>query len=209
MISAEQQDEPSTRTTDCYSDGERKAMEWAQRLRGTVLNPVLQILTRLQVTPDHLTLISLLSGLSFCAVWFWSKPAALTGLFIHVLLDGLDGPLARHLNSASRRGSFTDTIADQTVITATTITLMADHVIEIAAGGIYLSVYAIVVAMAMVRNAMDIPYSLLFRPRFLVYGWFVVETYCLPGTISGLLWLINALLAWKLFTGFVSLRRHL
>ena len=209
MIAAEKRNEPPTRTTDCYSEGERNAMEWTQRIRGTALAPVLKILATLKVSPDHLTLISLVSGLSFCVIWFWSVPAALAALLIHALLDGLDGPLARHLNLASPRGSFTDTIADQTVIAATTITLMVDSVIDTAAGGVYLSAYTVVVAMAMVRNAMDIPYTLLIRPRFLVYSWILVEIYLLPGTINGLLWLINILLLWKLFTGFVNLRRHL
>ena len=46
--------------------------------------------------------------------------AALVALSLHVLIDGLDGPLARHLGIASRSGSFTDTMADQVVVVATT-----------------------------------------------------------------------------------------
>ena len=170
---------------------------------------LLRVLAALRITPDHLTLASLLVGLSFCGLWFWSPAAAFGALLVHVLLDGLDGPLARHLGVASRRGSFTDTVADQTVITATAITLMADRVIDVAAGGVYLSAYTAVVAIAMVRNAMEIPYSWLLRPRFLVYSWILIEAFVWPGTINQMLWLTNAVLIWKLLTGFVHLRERL
>lgn len=214
MIATQPRDEvsstiPRRRKADCYSDGERRAMEWSQSVRGRWLAPLLRTLTAVNITPDHLTGVSLLLGLSFCGLWFWSLAAALSALLAHVLFDGLDGPLARHQGVASRRGSLTDTLADQTVITATTITLMTDHVVEIAAGGVYLSVYAVVVAIAMIRNALEIPYSWLIRPRFLVYCWILIEAFFWPGTINGLLWLINAVLGWKLLTGFVNLRERL
>jgi phosphatidylglycerophosphate synthase len=209
MIAAGPPEESANPKADCYSGRERSAMEWTQRIRGRVLAPLLRVLVALRITPDHLTLASLLVGLSFCGLWFWSPAAALGALLVHVLLDGLDGPLARHLGVASRRGSFTDTVADQTVITATAITLMADRVIDVAAGGVYLSAYTAVVAIAMVRNAMEIPYSWLLRPRFLVYSWILVEAFVWPGTINQMLWLTNAVLIWKLLTGFVHLRERL
>ena len=209
MISVRPQEKEESPKADCYSGGERAAMEWTQRARGRLLGPLLRLLAALRVTPDHLTLASLLVGLLFCVLWFWSPAAALAALLIHVLLDGLDGPLARHLGLASRRGSFTDTVADQTVISATAITLMADRVIDVAAGGVYLSAYTAVVAIPMVRNAMEIPYSWLLRPRFLVYGWILVEAFFWPGTINQVLWLINAVLIWKLLTGFFHLRERL
>ncbi|MDA0591432.1 MAG: CDP-alcohol phosphatidyltransferase family protein [Planctomycetota bacterium] len=209
MISVRPQEKEESPKADCYSGGERAAMEWTQRARGRLLGPLLRLLAALRVTPDHLTLASLLVGLLFCVLWFWSPAAALAALLIHVLLDGLDGPLARHLGLASRRGSFTDTVADQTVISATAITLMADRVIDVAAGGVYLSAYTAVVAIAMVRNAMEIPYSWLLRPRFLVYGWILVEAFFWPDSINQVLWLINAVLIWKLLTGFFHLRERL
>jgi len=71
------------------------------------MRPLLMVLARLRVTPDHLTLLSLLAGLAFCPVFFWGlKPVAPALLLAHVLLDGLDGPLARF----RRRKSITFTL---------------------------------------------------------------------------------------------------
>lgn len=199
----------SARVGDCYSAGERGWMVWGQQLRAVALGPLLRLLSVCRVTPDHLTLASMLAGLAFCPLFFVSVPAALAALVLHVLLDGLDGPLARHLDVASRRGSFTDTMADQIVVTATTITLMKAGLTGTAAGGIYIFVYGIVVAFAMIRNAMAIPYSWLIRPRFAVYLWMPIEFWWWSGTIEYVLWAASALLGWKMLTGFHHIRRKL
>lgn len=194
---------------DCYSAGERGWMEMGQKFRGWALAPLLRLLAALRITPDHLTFLSLLAGLAFCPLYLQSPQWAFGTLLLHVLLDGLDGPLARHLGMASRRGSFTDSMADQLVVTATTITLMKVGVVGVAAGGVYIFVYGIVVAFAMVRNAMAIPYSWLVRPRFVVYVWMVVEVWWWPGTIEYVLWLASVLLGLKMISGFLRIRKAL
>jgi len=196
---------------DVYSAGERSAMQWTQRLRGRLLAPMLKLLVRLGVRADHVTLASLIVGLTFCPLWFWMPAAAFAALAVHVALDAVDGALARFTQSASRRGSFTDTMSDQMVVAITTITLMAaePHVIDVLTGGVYIFLYTIVVGFAMVRNAMGIPYHWVVRPRFFVYGWMVVETYWWPHTIDYVIWLFNAVLALKLASGFFRIRAKL
>jgi phosphatidylglycerophosphate synthase len=202
---------------DCYSAGERGAMVYWQELRGWLLGPLLSSLTACGVTADHITAASLACGLAFCPLWLWpagpswAKPVALLSLLLHVLLDGLDGPLARHQQTASRRGSFTDTLADQIVVTASTLTLMAaaPPLLTIWAGGSYMFLYAMVVAFAMVRTALGVPYTWLIRPRFWIYGWLAVDLYLFPGWLEAIFVAFSALLAAKLASGFVALRRIL
>jgi phosphatidylglycerophosphate synthase len=202
---------------DCYSAGEREAMVWGQQVRAAALAPLLRLLARAGITADHLTGASLVFGLAFCPLWLWPgspawvKPAALAALLIHVLLDGLDGPLARLMGTASRRGSFTDTVADQIVVTATTLAVMAapQPPLSIWIGGLYVFVYAMVVGFAMIRNALGVPYSWLLRPRFWVYGWIAVDAYLLPGWMNVVVGALVVLLAWKMATGFMAIRRML
>lgn len=196
-------------------------MVWTQELRGKAFYPLLVLCAQAGVRPGHVTFASLVCGLAFCPLWLlsdawgngdaWGKPAALALLALHVLLDGFDGPLARHLGTASRAGSFTDTVADQIAVTAVTLALLVDPQAELGiwAGGLYIFLYAMVVAFAMVRNALETPYSWLVRPRFWVYAWIPVQHYLWPGSLEGVIWVFNALLAVKMFTGFVSIRRML
>ena len=200
--------------SDCYAAGEREGMLFFQRCRAYLLGPLLRWLTRRRVTANHVTMVSLLVGLGFCAAWWQSPQWGLLCLLLHVLLDGLDGPVARHQETASAQGSLTDSLCDQIVVTASTIVLMMDTQVSIIAGSIYIFTYAIVVAFAMIRNAMQIPYTWLARPRFIVYSWlaldaWVLEPYAWTGSLEYVLWLCNIALSIKLVSGFFAIRRKL
>lgn len=207
MIPVNHEPQPSKASADCYSGGERAWMERTQALRARALGPSLRTMGELGVRPDHLTLVSFACGLMFCPLWFVSPLAALVALLLHVVLDGIDGPLARHLGIESARGSFTDTMADQAVVTASTVTLIAAGVIGPVVGSLYIYVYLLVVALAMVRNALDIPYSWLVRPRLVVYVWMGVEAYAWRGSLDWVLWAATLALGLKAVTGFIQMRR--
>lgn len=204
--------EPESRkpSADCYSAGERGWMEYGQRLRAIVLHPLLVAMTRSGISPDAVTLAATMIGLAFVPFWTAGMvlPAALS-LVVHVLMDGLDGPLARYQQTASSRGSFTDTLADQIVVTGVAAAWMVTSPtpIHIFSGVIYVFLYTLVVAISMVRNALSVPYSWLVRPRFFVYGAVLLDG--LAGTTCSLWVLVicNILLAVKLASGFHKLRR--
>jgi phosphatidylglycerophosphate synthase len=191
---------------DCYSAGERKWMVLTQNWRGRWLAPWLDRLTRAGVTPDHLTLISLVFGLAAAALYSLNHVVALGCLALHVVLDGIDGPLARRQQTASPRGSFTDTMADQTVVTAVSLALMASEALPVLPGGAYIVLYAVVALFAIARNALSRPYAWLARPRFLFYAWIAVDLWLWPGTLGWLVWCCNVLLAWSAFSGFIAIR---
>jgi phosphatidylglycerophosphate synthase len=194
----------------CYAADEAGFMGRSQALRARFLSPLLGVLHGWRVTADHLTLLSLLAGVAFCPVFLWGSPAAALGLLLlHVVLDGLDGPLARFTGRASDRGSVTDTAADQLVVTASTLTLLHAGHAGAWSGGLYLFLYGVVVLFAFVRNALAVPYAWLVRPRFVVYAWIPVELHLWPGTLDPLLWALTALLAAKAVSGFVRIRRSL
>lgn len=194
----------------CYSAGEGRFMQRSQAIRGRLLGPLLGLLARLRVSPDHLTLLSLAIGLGFCPAFVLGHQVLAFGfLLAHVVLDGMDGPLARHLGRASSQGSFTDTMADQVVVTFCTVTLIYCGHAGIWPGGLYIFCYALVVGFAMIRSALRIPYSWLVRPRFFVYAWAPVEVYLWRGSLDVLLWIVTALLALKVLTGFVQIRKRI
>ncbi|QDT41817.1 CDP-alcohol phosphatidyltransferase [Gimesia alba] len=196
-----------------YASGEQAMMDASQSRRHLLLLPLLKRFVKWGITANHLTGLSLLCGIGFCfsygMTWDQAKPLAFCLLLLHVLLDGIDGPLARFQKIAGNRGSFTDTISDQLVVTFTTITLIHYGEATIIAGSLYLFFYTLVVTFAMIRSTLAIPYSWLVRPRFIVYAWLPVETYFLPGTLNYLLWIFILLLGWKSLTGFYKIRRKL
>lgn len=207
-------EDESKLVADCYAKGERTGMLRFQRLRARALLPLLTLLSRLQITANHITLLSFLSGMSFCLVWWLSHSWALLCLLLHVLLDGLDGPVARFQGTASARGSLTDSMCDQLVVTASMICLIHDQRVAIVPGTIYIFTYAMVVAFAMVRNALEDPYSWVMRPRFLVFAWLALDLWFLQrvgwdNTLDYFLWICNVPLTIKMGTGFFAIRRTL
>ena len=198
--------------SDCYSAGERAWMEYGQQLRAYCLNPLLEILGRCRVTPDAVTIASGLCGAAFLPLWLVNQPvAALFCLLMHVLLDGLDGPLARHQGTASPRGSFVDTFTDQVVVTLVTVAwiIRSPSSLNIAFGGSYIFLYAMVVGMAMVRNALEVPYSWLVRPRFFVFVAIAIEWLIEWPLALTTLVVCDLLLAIKCASGFLALRAKL
>lgn len=179
----------------------------SQSARGRWLVPLLNRMAAAGVTPNHLTLASLLAGVAFCPLFLWRPPAAFAFLLVHVLLDGLDGPLARHTGAASNRGSFADTLSDQIVVVLSALTLIHTGDIGIISGGLYIFLYTMVVVFAMVRNALAIPYSWLVRPRYVVFVWMAIEVSILPGTINYVLWVCSILLGAKMLSGYIKIRR--
>ena len=143
-------DETKIEKADVYSANERDWMIRTQQARARLFLPLLRLMAALKVTPDHITFLSLLSGLAFCPLYFYHPPTAFGLLALHVFLVGFDGPLARHLGVDSPKGSFTDSMADQTVIIATTITLMYDWTIGAIPDALYIITYTTVVFFAMV-----------------------------------------------------------
>ena len=194
---------------DVYAAGERAWMVRTQQWRAKLFGPLLRLLAACHVTPDHLTILSLLCGIAFCPLYLYSPGWSFVALILHVAIDGLDGPLARYLGTDSRKGSFTDSMADQAVIAASTIMLMWLDVVAMLPGVLYIVTYTVVVLFAMARNAMKDPYSWLFRPRFYVYIWIVVETWWWPETIDYLLWACVVVLSLKVITGFFGVRRNM
>jgi len=196
---------------DCYSAGEREWMEYGQRLRGQLLSPVLSLMTQMRIRPDYLTLLSLFSGLCFAPLWYLDQNwSAVFALAMHVTLDGFDGPLARYQSVESPRGSFTDSFCDQLVVSTVIITLMTGTPpLSVIAGSIFLVAYTAVLAIAMVRNSLNVPYSWLVRPRFLLFLAIPLQLLQFSGSITLVVWVSNLLLAVKLATGFYMIRKRL
>ena len=199
----------SNLTADCYSARERAGMERGQRLRERVLAPALAWLTAMRVRPGAVTGASLAAGLAFGLVWGTSPAWAMGLLAAHVLLDGIDGPLARWQKRASARGSFTDTVCDQLVLAGVVLTLIADGRLEPMTGGGFLFLYSLVVAFAMVRNSLGVPYSWLVRPRFAIYAAIPVEIWLRAGVMTSLCVGLSVVLMLKGASGFVAIRRRL
>lgn len=79
-----------------------------------MLKPVAAFLAKLRLTPTAVTVIGLAVTVTGAALIGSGRlVAGSITAGVGVLLDALDGPLARHLGTASERGAFLDTMSDR------------------------------------------------------------------------------------------------
>lgn len=209
---------------DCYSEGERALMGAWQARKQRWLAPLLRGLTRAGISPDQVSLVSALFGIAFVPIYLGVPGAvglaiAHLSLFLHLLIDGVDGPLARHQGCASAAGSFTDTCIDQLVVAVTSLAYgMAESCGRAGLAPLTASTYAILytaaVSLAMARNAYGVPYRFLLRPRNFVFGLMWFDAYGWWGSLSpwlveGTVWAFNLVLGAAVLTGCIALRRAL
>ena len=85
-------EESKPEKADVYSENERAWMLRTQRYRAKLFAPLLRLMAAGKITPNHITLLSLLCGLAFCPLIFYSPPAAFILLARHVFLDHSTAP---------------------------------------------------------------------------------------------------------------------
>ncbi|PIR38456.1 MAG: hypothetical protein COV35_06720 [Alphaproteobacteria bacterium CG11_big_fil_rev_8_21_14_0_20_39_49] len=197
------------RDNKCYSSGEMKFMLWGQEIRAYILAPLLNVMKEHGVKPNHITILSLVTGIAAALSINYDYGLTLFMLLLHVLLDGIDGPLARYSKTDSNKGSFADTACDQIVIVAIGLGLIDANLVTPLSGAVYILLYTVVIGFSMVRSAMGIPYKWLIRPRFLLYIWLYFEFYVIDGFTTYILWGFSLILLLNVITGYFKIRRAL
>jgi hypothetical protein len=183
-------------------------MKWGQSLRGKWLRPLLSGVAKIGMSANHLTLLSLLDGLAFCPALLLGEPHPLVLAAAPPRPARRPGRAARALSGKGLDPGFPHRHHGR-VVTATAIAMIHSGHAGIWPSGLCIFFYTVVVAFAFVRSAVETPYSWLFRPRFLVLIWYVVELYWLPGTLDWVLWASSGLPAVKCLTGFIRIRSRI
>ncbi len=157
-----------------------------------LFDPAVQVLRRVPgLTPNVLTMLSLLSGVAVLPAFYWDHHAtALVLILLTGYLDCLDGALARRTGVQSESGAVLDSIADRFVDTALLVGLFSvapaergwETLAMLSSLYINMSTYLILSVFTRTRNHKgyaDLP-SLIERPESfllifvmaLVPGWF-------------------------------------
>lgn len=86
-----------------------KTEEW----REIALRPLLKLLVAVGVTANGISTFRIILAIIFPWLILSQPRTAWTCLIVSIVLDGLDGALARYAKTASDRGKFIDVLADQ------------------------------------------------------------------------------------------------
>jgi phosphatidylglycerophosphate synthase len=101
-----------THPSDSYSSLERKLLAPARRFLAALYAPVVRVLAALRVPPNLVSFSQVILGVIVVAL-MPAQPRAAFALFIAALmLDGIDGALARATNCVTRFGALFDQYCD-------------------------------------------------------------------------------------------------
>lgn len=164
---------------DYFNDYERAKQREFSALRDRALAPLTRALAKRGVAPNHVTALGVGCLIAACLIgpadagsWWWPwLPTAL--LCLYCALDGLDGPLARHLKRTHDGGAIVEIAADQLgvvlVPAAAIYHLGTDPVWAILFSNGYICVIALVVYFNTVGIRVP-PYLRVKYPLYIAYG---------------------------------------
>jgi archaetidylinositol phosphate synthase len=197
-----------------FAESEQGGQERFQKVRDGLFGPLVRLLIRCRVTADLISLLSLIQLVPFGYLLLTaenSQQIAIASVFVwlHVILDALDGPIARTTGTAGPAGAFTDMCVDHSGMLITTCILTAAEFINPTAAVAYVSSYTVAVVFTIWLNMIGHPFKVVIRTKYLLYvlvtayGLFDVN---LVGQAVVLFCVIHVILA---IAGYCKLRRLL
>jgi len=163
--------------TDSYSSLERRFLGRGRRVGLALLRPLVLLLARLGVSPNAVSLSQVAIGVViFFAITPYARLAFLL-MVLAIVLDGVDGALARHTGRASRYGALIDQYADH----VREILVVAGLAYAGALNGAWAALYALaytgcnLTLLLCNTNGVPIPVAVktyfLFYPALFLYLW--------------------------------------
>ncbi|HPQ71367.1 MAG TPA: CDP-alcohol phosphatidyltransferase family protein [bacterium] len=188
--------------------------EYVQRIadrRTKLIRPLAMLFVRRNVRSDSLTLFSfLLVPLVFFPlfglkqyIWCWIV------LTLHILLDGLDGPVARLGRYASDKGALSDILNDITGMVVVMLTAMQFGFAYPMAGGLYIATYLYMIIMIIARNIMEMPFKVVFKSKYWMFVFLLVTVHSGYDLLNPFLLIMSVYQAVIAAVGVFHLRRHL
>ncbi|MCF7812311.1 CDP-alcohol phosphatidyltransferase family protein [Candidatus Gracilibacteria bacterium] len=157
---------------DCWSPAERKIKNFFERKKKILFYPFLRFFVWLGISANAISYVSAFLGVGAAVYMKYDLVVAGWLLLASFVLDGIDGSLARYTGKNDHRGALTDTFTDQVSVSATTIGLLVNGLIDIFWGSLYLVLYPVLILFSVLKNTLNIPNKYVFRPRVIVYCLF-------------------------------------
>jgi len=166
-----------------FSEEEQEKQEAFETKRDKVFAPIVALLIKLKLHPNFISLLSMLALVPFAYLTL-SNPhpgryliIANIFLVLHIVLDGIDGPLARKMGVSGAHGSFVDMMCDHSGMAIFTIILSLAGIINGSIGNIYVFLYTIAIIFVISLDLLKKPFKWVFRSKYFFYLMFLVYSF--------------------------------
>jgi len=199
------------KATGVYSKGEMRFVVPFQKLKNSFFMPFNILFTKLGITATHLTIVSgVVAAASLVLSLYLKDPIYFVyGIWIHFLIDGIDGTLARFQNKVSRLGSLTDVIADHIGIVCSGLYLIYFSFADASLALIYTVLYTIIIYNAFIFSGLGIAQKYLMRPRLFIYISLTVDYFWPLKTLDPTLIFFSVLMLISSIEGIIKIANHI
>lgn len=145
--------------------------------KACLFRPLLQLLTAFGVRPISVTCISafvVMIGFGY-GLWTGQIGFFLWCIWLHVLLDSIDGALARYQGTASLSGALEDLTSDTFGIIVVGTMLGYFDLVMPSVAVLFSTLYVALHAFTFAEGALGSPGKVVFRPRMVVYPAMTID----------------------------------
>jgi len=160
-----------------FTGVEKKKQNRLCAARNRFFHPLLVTLDKLGVTPDIISFLSLLCMVGFVYFVPTNMLVALIFIIPHIVLDGIDGCLARYQGSASNAGALTDIFVDQIGLVVAILALIYYGMIDPFWSAWYMAMYMIMIMFLVLLNRLGSPIRFAFRSKYFFYLVLLIDLY--------------------------------
>ncbi|RJQ33664.1 hypothetical protein C4566_03165 [Candidatus Parcubacteria bacterium] len=192
-----------------YSQTEQSYYNKVRDWRDGIFLPVARFFNRIGVSANQLSFFGLLVLAGF--VYYIVDRPYLASIFLllHLLLDGIDGTVARVNKKDDMSGAVVDTVVDHTGIFIVVLSLGFFGLIDSNIGLVYIYFYTVMVFLVIVRYLLKIPVRLVVRSKALVYGFYILWAFTGINYLNVALLIFSILLIWVTLVSFFKVKDRL
>ena len=194
---------------DCYSSFERRFLAPGRQLILTALKPIVISLAAMGISPNMVSLSQLIVG-GVIALIVDDHPRVAFSLFIFaILLDGLDGSLARYTGRCSRFGAILDGLCDHVREILMVAALARTGTLDPFRAALYAFVYPAFNLTLFLCNYHQTPLPLALKSYLVVYPALFLHLWWGINWLDEAVALSTALMGIVIAQGLMHLRRVL
>lgn len=166
-------------TIGIYSLKEMKLMGKIHTWKNVLFAPLLRFLTARGISANGVSFFSgIIAALALAFSLIFQNPYIfVAGIWLHMLVDGIDGSLARFQKKSTPYGAFVDMVNDHIGILGSGIFLIFFGLAWPEFVLINMVLYTLINTESFILGYWNIPYSYVLRPRLIIYAALTIHIF--------------------------------
>lgn len=169
-----------------YGKKEAEKIAKFKAKKDALVRPLIRFFVGVGITSDMVSYLGLIAALGFLIFAPYQKIALLL-LCVHLIFDGLDGPLARYTKKASEKGAFIDAACDLAGFMFVTTGLTRIGLLNELLTTFLVFLYTLVVLFIFIKHLLEVKIpDWIPRPRLYIFGAYFLYIFTNLNLINGI-----------------------